>query len=197
MFPGRRAGRGVNRHAGACRTRSAGPAGNGRQCQSRCREISVQLRGIGNQRGRSDRTRAGFSIPHSSPGRKSCCARRKLWECTLGRRQRIQIDSVAVPADSFGNGVWRQKRRFGEIERGAVQLIGSALGDDVNLIRAETILRRISFALNLEFLNGVLRQNYCRSVQRRIGIDQSVEGVVVRGGAPAIDADRIALAWRI
>lgn len=81
-----------------------------------------------------------------------------------------------------------------EFEDGPMQLIRAALADDVDLVGAETVLRRVGRALHLEFLNRILRQNHGRRAQRRIGIRQAVEGVVVRLRTAAIDADRIAFA---
>src|SRR5438067_1557569 len=75
-----------------------------------------------------------------------------------------------------------------------MQLIRTALADDVDLIGAKAIFRRISFTLNLEFLNGILRQNYGWRVERRVGVDQTIERVVIRGRAAAVDADSITLA---
>ena len=57
-----------------------------------------------------------------------------------------------------------------ELKHCTVQVIAAALAYDVDLVRAEAILRGIRFALDFEFLDRVLRQNHRRGVQGRVRV---------------------------
>src|SRR6185503_20904831 len=79
-------------------------------------------------------------------------------------------------------------------EHGSMQVVRSAFADDVDLCRAESLIRGIRSARNLEFLDSILRQNHRGSNKGGIGIHKSVERVVIPLRTPAVHADRIALA---
>ncbi len=92
----------------------------------------------------------------------------------------------------------RLKRSFGvkgivteKFERSAVQLVAATLAHDVDLIGTESVFGRVGFTLHLEFLDSVLRQNDRRGIQGSVGVHQSVQGVIVRGGTATIDADSV------
>src|SRR5690348_388454 len=71
--------------------------------------------------------------------------------------------------------------------------VAATLTDDGNLIGAVAILCGIAVGQYFELLNRILRQNYRRRLQSRIGIDQAVEHVVIGFGAATVNADGIAL----
>ena len=73
----------------------------------------------------------------------------------------------------------------------AVERVRAGLADDVDLVGAEPVLRRIRRRLLLEFLDGVDRQDGGRRAERRIGVRRAIEHVVVRGRPRAHDADRV------
>src|SRR5581483_4585362 len=75
-----------------------------------------------------------------------------------------------------------------------MQLIRSALAHDVHLVCAEAVFSRVCLALNLELLDSILGENDCGSIESSIGIDQTIECVIVRGWTAAIDTDCIAFA---
>ncbi len=76
----------------------------------------------------------------------------------------------------------------------AVERVGAPLADDIDLRGRESVVGRIGSALNLEFLDRVLRQDHRRGNQGRVSVDQAVESVVIAFGAAAVDADRVAFA---
>ena len=73
-----------------------------------------------------------------------------------------------------------------------MQLVRAVLGDYVHLVGTEAVFCRVGLALDSEFLDSILRQNYGGSIQRRVRVDQAIQCVVIRGGPPAVDADCIA-----
>ena len=77
-------------------------------------------------------------------------------------------------------------------EAGAVERVGAGLADDVDLVGAEAVLRRVGRRLLLEFLDGVDREDCGRGAERRVGVGGAVEHVVVRGRPRAHDADGVA-----
>ena len=72
--------------------------------------------------------------------------------------------------------------------------VGATLAYDVDLAGGEAVFSRVGSALHLEFLNRILRQDHGRRNQRRVGVDQPVEGVVVAFRPSAIHADGVAFA---
>src|SRR3954447_6178256 len=66
-----------------------------------------------------------------------------------------------------------------EQENRPVQAVRAALAYDVDLCRAESLVRRISSARYLEFLDGILRQHHGRRYEGCVGVDQTVERVIV------------------
>ncbi len=75
-----------------------------------------------------------------------------------------------------------------------MELVPAALADNVDLAGTVAVLGRVRTALHLEFLNRVLRQNHRRSNQSRIGVDQSVQRVVVAFGPATVDTHGVAFA---
>ena len=74
-----------------------------------------------------------------------------------------------------------------------MQGVRAAFAYDVDLIGAEAVLRRIRRCLLFELLDRVLRDDNRRSIQRYVGIDDTVQSVVEAGGPGAVDAVRTSL----
>ena len=79
-----------------------------------------------------------------------------------------------------------------EAEAGAVQRVGAGLADDIDLIRAESVLRGVGRRLLLEFLNRVDGEHGCRRAERGVDVRGAVDHEIVRRRARAHDADGVA-----
>ena len=79
-----------------------------------------------------------------------------------------------------------------EPEQGAVQIVRSALADDIDLVCAEAVLGRIGRGLLFELLDRIHRQDNGRGVQSRVRVAGSIQQVIVRRRPGAVDADGIA-----
>src|ERR1700738_3492850 len=76
----------------------------------------------------------------------------------------------------------------------SVELIGAALGDDVDLTTASAAhFRGIAAGLHFEFLHGIWGGAEVKCVEGGIGIGGAIEEEIVGGGAIAADADGGAL----
>ena len=79
-----------------------------------------------------------------------------------------------------------------ESERRSVERVRAGLADQVDLVGAEPVLRRVRRRLFLELLDGVDGQDGGRRAERGVDVRRAVDHEVVRRRPRAHDADRVA-----